>query len=276
MENETKKQPHGSPGSNAFFSLLILGLPYLWMRLYRRFFVVYGLVVAMVVAAVAGILTEDILSFLPFAVAVGTAIDIYAQTKKMNAGEIIFPDKNKALYVLGIISIIALFALAVLGALAEPGPDGESPIQEFLDDRAQQRRENQITAQFPVTRDTYCDAFKTDPRLVVDNFHANFSFTEYCYFKKAVETEDPSNCLGYHESLGFNDDCLGYLAYLNGTPDVCTEMATHQVLCESAYRYQEPLNYPCDSARMPSTIFDICLSEFESFYLSLPPSPYGL
>lgn len=274
MQNHHQSRSYGSPGMNVLFNLCFLGVPYLWLRLYGRFFFVYGLVGLLAVAvALFATFAQSLASLLlvPLGLlllSIGTTIDVYVQTKKFDDGRAAFPERNVVLERIGIGIFIVIIACALFSSA-----DDSRPTASGSD-----KRVDQIAADFPRKRDAHCDAFETDPRLMVRSYYTK-SITDYCYFKKAVTTKDPKYCYENRETHSFDDYCLGYLAYLNQTPEICTQMSRYPTLCEYAYEQQKPMiSYPCNlsKAKLPNeeaVIRDLCLNEFADFYSSLPSSP---
>lgn len=263
MTDEHKeKKFHGTPITNALFNLIILGSPYLSLRQYKRFFILYGLILLRLLTFGFSVLPEGIVNIFFFAAYVFVIVDTYILTKKMNEGEIQFPIKNKKLLYTATAIIISIIAIPILVLLFLPPTEyGQSPFENFLEEREKNSRRKEITKNNAPIRSEHCDSFKNNDRYIVDNFHANTYFTEYCYSKIAVETKNPLNCAGFHESLGLNDDCLGYIAYLNSNPNLCAELSFHEAICDRVYQLGEPPEYPCEISRMPESLKEICVEE---------------
>jgi hypothetical protein len=280
MESTSPAARRYSPVLMAIANLVIFGAPYLILNLYERFFIVIGVAFLCLVAKVLAVK----ISFLGLAligqfgmVILGLVMvfDTYVQTKKINDGTLSLPMKKSFLSVLGIV-LLVLFYLSY-GAwrfMAAGGVDG--PDQYGL--RTAIRENNEKTAviagKYIPRHDAGCDALEKDSTLVEGSFFGQAIFTDYCYFKKAVEANDPLYCKSFGDDTRFNENCVAYLAIKNQKPEFCSDMLAYANLCKSTYqRGKNPIAYPCDTYRadMPSRLLDRCEQEFGQFHKTLLP-----
>ncbi len=109
--------PKFNPILMALSNVILFGAAYLILHLYKRFFIVYGLMFVVIIlisvmnVPLFGLVSASLGSLLSILLFVFVVIDTYTQTKKIVEGKMPFPPKQKKLSVLGTI-LIVLFIIA--------------------------------------------------------------------------------------------------------------------------------------------------------------------
>ena len=115
-------RPKHNPVLMALSNIIMFGAAYLILRLYTRFFIVYGLMFVFVILSalvnipLLGLLFVGLRILLSIVLFVFVIIDTYIQTKKIVDGKILAQPKKEGLTILGVITIIVfIIALKMLG-----------------------------------------------------------------------------------------------------------------------------------------------------------------
>jgi hypothetical protein len=306
MDNPIGKPKH-NPILMALSNVIIFGAAYLVLHLYAKFFIVYGLAILLAIltgtasASLAGINVGgmNILTTISVVLWIAIIIDVFLQTKKINDGKRSLPEGKKVLNILGVLTIILFVVVYIVaqgyGAKKQQQATQYEATKSFLESLdstpqrtevkpptpkrtsdvnsaettetqpATQEPENRqaiIQAKYPPIQDEKCESFKNDPDSYVSDF-----FPEHCYFKKAVETNEPRYCNRYTLSQGYSSACLAYLALKNQKPELCSEMATYEPTCSSYYRGgKASILDLCYNPNISQDVKKRCENEFSAFY----------
>lgn len=269
---EQRNAPKFSPILMAFSHLIIFGGAYIVLRLYTRFFIIFGIFYIMMFFGV-----QQVFILLPLIFAF---IDTYIQTDKINKKEKPFNENNKAAYIISTLVIIFGFIFYVYGMVIDSpkteyidlgnGMKIEVPKSEPIDFDEMHKKNAELKKQMIAVEEC---TYVNNKELAFDRP----MFTDLCQFKYAVEKKDPNYC--YHWLNPVLSGCINYLAILKTDKSICDYYYTsdyEKIVCKENVDEKEVGDfYTCQNHKGYSKTF--CFENFDDFFKKLQyvqPSPF--
>jgi hypothetical protein len=133
--NDIHTNQKRSPIGNALLNLILFGISYLNLNLYKRFFAVYGILFVLIgfeifsknLATGIQISLAPFFNYYPFLILFFVFIDTFLKVRKINSGTFQAPPKNKPLSIIGFIFILLILGYTVTAPFTnKPSPFGAS------------------------------------------------------------------------------------------------------------------------------------------------------
>ncbi|OGH93856.1 MAG: hypothetical protein A2538_03270 [Candidatus Magasanikbacteria bacterium RIFOXYD2_FULL_41_14] len=274
-------QSNYSPILMAAANIILFGVPYLIMHLYKRFFVVFGIMAAVLLSnyflltgfidSPVGMVATNLFNSMIYPFFVFVIVDTFLQAKKINTGKLKPGKMSMMSTVFGVIALLVFGILYILISediqltlRSKQSNAWLGQMQVESKNYAMDRRDKILAEYAPPLLDEQCDSL--GKKEIFSGAYSNYApkFVEYCYFIKAIEKSDVRYCRDSDKTYAYNDECVAMVAKKLDEPAVCYGLATYPDICRvnAIKGFITTWDGPCE-IDAPGPIKQLCEQEFK-------------